>query len=173
MRIPAILELFGLCVIASSASAQVGAIDPLSIPPGTQARMIGVGSSTGYIKLTIIDVNRDSVRYRLNSDAGTKSLAWQGISRMDVSGGSHSNIARGLGFGFLIGLVGGAILGASAARSAPTGERQLVGPNAALGGILGGAFGGLVGGVFGLVARTEVWVPVSIPHAPTEPTTSR
>lgn len=170
MRIPAILELFALCVIASSASAQVGAIDPLSIPPGTQARMIGVGSSTGYIKLTIIDVNRDSVRYRLNSDAGTKSLAWQGISRMDVSGGSHSNIARGLGFGFLAGLVGGAILGASTASGQ---DGFNAGPGAALGGMLGGAFGGLVGGVFGLVARTEAWVPVSIPHAPTEPTGSR
>jgi hypothetical protein len=90
MRIPAFPALFGLCVIVSSASAQVGAIDPLSTPSGTQARIIGVGSSTDFIKPTVIDVNRDSVRYQLNRDAGTKSLAWQRISRMDVSGESHS-----------------------------------------------------------------------------------
>ncbi len=41
MKLFPILAMLSFCVIAPSALAQVGAIDPLSIPSGAQARIIG------------------------------------------------------------------------------------------------------------------------------------
>jgi len=101
-------------------------------------------------------------RYRLNEAADSKALSWQHISRMDVSGGRHSNFFRGLGIGLLVGVVGGAIFGATTASGV---DGYNAGPMAVMGGLYFGAVGGIAGGVIGLVARSENWIPVSLPHA--------
>lgn len=143
-------------MIAPAAWAQVRAIDPLSIPSGARARIIGPASAKDYIKLTVIGVTPDTLRYRLNGEADSKALSWQNISRMDASGGKHRNAFRGLGLGFVGGFVAGAILGA-------TGYEP--GAFAVLGGMYGGALGAFAGLVLGTAVRSENWIPVSLPHA--------
>ena len=161
MRLLTIFAELGFCVTAPSALAQVGAIDPLSIPSGTQARIIGPTNARDYVKLTVIGVSPDTLRYRLNGEADSKALSWQNISRMDVSGGSHSNVGRGAGLGFLVGVVGGAVLGAA---TAPGTDGRNAGPLAVLGGLLGGALGGFAGTAIGFAVRSEDWIPVALPH---------
>lgn len=162
MKLLAILAVLAFCASAPSALAQVGAIDPLSIPSGARARIIGPANARDYVKLTVVGVSPDTLRYRPNGEADSKALSWQNISRMDVSGGKHSNVLRGAGIGLLVGVVGGAIFGATTASGE---DGYNAGPMAVMGGIYFGAVGGIAGGVIGLVARSENWIPVSLPHA--------
>jgi hypothetical protein len=151
--------LFCLCAIARSLSGQTGPIDPMSIPSGTEARIALTGYSTDYIEVTVIAADRDSLRYRSDGDTTLKVLGWQGIGRMDVTDGRHSNFLPGAGIGALIGLAAGVSLGSSA------GGGDDPGGGGTLLGMAGVVFGGILGGVIGLFVRTENWTPVSIPRA--------
>ena len=164
MKLFPILATLGFCVTAPAAWAQVRAIDPLSIPSGARARIIGPASAKDYIKLTVIGVTPDTLRYRLNGEADSKALSWQNISRMDVIRGKHTNFSRGLGIGLLVGVVGGAALG-GATGPGGSGDYCNKGCAAVFTGLFFGAVGGIAGGVIGLVARSENWIPVSLPHA--------
>ncbi len=159
MRLIAILAVLGFCVGAPSALAQVGAIDPLSIPSGAQARIIGPANARDYVKLTVVGVTPDTLHYRLNGEADSKALSWQNIRRMDVSGGRHSNFFRGLGIGLLVGVIGGAALGAATGHGT---ELNSAGFQAFVGGIYGGTLGALAGMVLGTAVRTESWIPVAL-----------
>src|SRR4051812_10195332 len=116
MRILSSSTLFSLCIVAGSLSAQV-AVDPQSIPSGTKAR-ITRDESKDFIKLTVVGASQDSLRYRLSNDAGSTSLDWQHIGRMDVSRGRHSHFFAGLGLGLLAGATIGAISGSAGASGA-------------------------------------------------------
>jgi hypothetical protein len=142
-------------------SGQNVAVNPASIPSGTQARIVVPAGSKDYIKLTVVGANHDSLRYRLKSDPAARTLSWQGITRMDVSRGRHSNILAGMGIGLLTGAAVGALVGSSSANGKDGFTPSAVGT---LDGIMGGIVGGLAGGVIGIVVRTEKWAPVSIPH---------
>jgi hypothetical protein len=161
MRIRAFPALFCLCVIARSLSGQGFPVNPITIPSGTQARIVVPASSSDYIKLTVVGASHDSLRYQLKSEPAPKALDWHGITRMDVSRGRHSNFLAGVGLGILTGALGGALAGSSGA-SGNDGET----PSAmgALGAMMGAVGGGVLGGIIGIIVRTEKWTPVSIPR---------
>ena len=154
MRLP-LATAFALIVLPAIALSQGVSIDPLSLQSGTRARILAPTAGSKYELITVASASPDSLRYSLYPSLVTKSLAWQQISKMDASMGRHTNVARGAGIGFLVGAVGGAILGA--------------GPKAVFWGICGGTLGGFGGAVIGFGQRTENWIPVALPRTAVTP----
>jgi hypothetical protein len=70
------------------------------------------------------------------------------------------------GIGILVGLIGGAALGATTSGCCDKEGRQLRTVAIVANGLLGGALGGIVGAVIGSAHRTEDWVPVTLPRTP-------
>ena len=157
---------FVLIVLPAAAKGQSVGIDALSLHAGARARILAPTPDSKYTLITVTSASSDSLRYTLESSLDTKSLAWQQIRKMDVTTGSHSHVARDAGIGFLIGLIGGAALGARASKGSGREADQLRGLAAVVNGLLGGAIGGLGGAVIGSRQRTEDWVPVILPHSP-------
>jgi hypothetical protein len=147
---------FLLCVLAGPALSQSVRIDALSLQSGARARILGPTTDAKYELITVASARPDSLRYSVDPSLATKSLAWQQIGKMDASMGRHTNVGRGAGIGFLVGAIGGAILGAA-------------GPSAVLWGIYGGTLGGFGGTVIGFTQRTEDWIPVTLPRTTVTP----
>jgi hypothetical protein len=154
-----------LIVVPAAAKGQSVGIDALSLHGGVRARILAPTTDSKYTFITVISTSTDSLRYSMEPSIDTKSLAWQQISKMEVTTGSHSHVGRGAGIGFLVGLIGGAALGAQASKGSGREADQLRGVAAVVNGLLGGALGGFVGGVIGSRQRTEDWVPVTLPEA--------
>jgi hypothetical protein len=134
-------------------------LDP-SIARGSVSIFQDCSLAAGYC--TNIQFRNDTTLKRLNYGA-TKSLAWQQISKMDASMGPQNHTWRGAGIGFLVGLIGGAALGAKQTYGGTRDYNELRVLAIVANGLLGGAIGGLVGGVIGSRQRTEDWVPVTLP----------
>ena len=130
----ALATAFALIVLPATALSQSVRIDALSLQAGARARILGPTADSKYELITVASASPDSLRYSLDPSLATKSLAWQQISKMDASMGRHRNVGRGAGIGFLVGAIGGAILGAA---SEP-GQGQGGGPIAVLVGLTGG-----------------------------------
>jgi len=156
---------FVLIVLPAGAESQSVGIDALSLHAGAHARILAPTTDSKYTLITVISTSTDSLRYSLEPSLDTKSLAWQQISKMEVTTGSHGRVARGAGIGFLVGLIGGAALGAHASKGSGREADQLRGVAAVVNGLLGGALGGFVGGVIGSTQRSEDWVPVILPRS--------
>jgi hypothetical protein len=155
-----------LIVLPAAAKGQSAGIDALSLHVGARARILAPTTDSKYALITVVSTSTDSLRYSLEPSMDTKSLAWQQIGKMEVNIGSHGHVARGAGIGFLVGIIGGAALGARASKGSGREADQLRGVAAVVNGLLGGALGGFVGGVIGSTQRTEDWVPVTLPRSP-------
>jgi hypothetical protein len=159
----ALAMAFVLIVLPATTKGQSAPIEALSLQAGARARIFGPTTYPNYELITVASVSPDSLRYGLNPKLATKSLAWQQISKMDASIGSHRNTGRGAGIGLLVGAIVGAMLGSNAAGNEfRTAERVLQG-------VLGGALGGLGGAVLGSAWRSENWMPVTLPRAAVAP----
>jgi hypothetical protein len=168
MRV-ALATAFALIVLPATASSQGVRIDALSLQSGARARILAPTVGSRYELITVASASPDSLRYSLDQSLATKSLAWQQISKMDASMGRQEHTWRGAGIGFLVGLIGGAALGAkqTSYRGNETrdyNELRVLGIVAV--GLLGGALGGFGGAVIGHAQRTEDWVPVTLPPTP-------
>jgi hypothetical protein len=147
-------------VLPSLALSQGGTIDALSLQGGVRARIFGPTTYPKYELITVASARPDSLRYSLDRGLDTTSIAWQQISKMDVSKGRHRNIGRGAGIGLLVGAIAGAMLGSNAPGDEFRGIKRT------LQGVLGGALGGLGGAAIGSAWRSENWMPVSLPRTP-------
>src|ERR1700738_41533 len=108
----ALATAFALIVLPATALSQGVTIDALSLQSGARARILGPTADSKYELITVASASPDSLRYSLDPSLAIKSLAWQQISKMDASIGRHTNVGRGAGIGFLVGLIGGAALAA-------------------------------------------------------------
>src|ERR1700730_8035659 len=160
LALAAAFVLTVLTVLPATAKGQSARMDALSLQAGARARIFGPTTYPKYELITVASVSPDSLRYRLDPSLDTRSLAWQQISKMDATMGSHGNTGRGALIGLLVGAIGGAMLGSNAPGDEFRGIERI------LQGVLGGAIGGLVGGVIGHAQRTEDWVPVTLPRTP-------
>ena len=145
-----------LCVsLAPIPMSAQPAINVLSIPAGTHARITTTGNAS-YVDLTVLNVDHDSLRYHLRHDDAIKSLGWDRVTRMDVSTGTQRHFFLDTFLGFLGGTGVGMLIGnTTAGRSSE--ERGL----AALGaGILGAGTGAVLGAAIGIAHHTERWAPV-------------
>jgi hypothetical protein len=159
----ALATAFALIVLPAPALSQGVRIDALSLQSGARARILGPTTDSKYTVITVASASPDSLRYSLDRGLDTKSLAWQQISKMDASMGSHRHVGRGLGLGFLVGAIGGAILGARSELNQEAGGGGLL---AVPVGLVGGALGGVAGAVLGFAWRSENWIPVTLPRTP-------
>jgi hypothetical protein len=155
-----------LIVFPATAIGQSARMDALSLQTGAHARILAPATGANYQLITVASARPDSLRYSLDPSPAPKSLAWQQISKMDASIGGHTNVARGAGIGFLVGLAGGAALGATTSGCCNKEGRELRTVAIVANGLIGGAIGGLVGAFIGSRQRTEDWVPVTLPSAP-------
>jgi hypothetical protein len=151
---------FVLIVLPANTKGQSARIDALSLEAGARARILEPWTDSKYTIIKVASVSPDSLRYSLDPSLATKSLAWQQISKMDASTGSHRNIGRGAGIGLLVGAIGGAMLGSNAQGNEFRGIQRI------LQGLLGGVLGGLGGAVLGSAWRSDTWMPVTLPHTP-------
>jgi hypothetical protein len=158
--------VFILIVIPAAAKGQSVRIDALSLQAGARARILGPTAGSKYELITVASARADSLRYSLDPSLATKSLAWQQISKMDASIGSHRHVGRDAGIGFLVGLLGGAALEALTVKGGTRESNELKALATVVGGLTLGAFGGLGGAVIGYTQRTEDWVPVLLPRSP-------
>jgi hypothetical protein len=162
----ALATAFVLIVLPATTKGQSARIDALSLQAGARARILGPTTDTKYELITVASATPDSLRYSLDQSLATRSLAWQQISKMDASIGRHTNVGRGVGIGFLVGLIGGAALGAHQSWGGTRDYNELRALGIVAGGLTMGALGGLVGAVIGHAQRTEDWVPVTLPRTP-------
>jgi hypothetical protein len=158
----ALATAFVLLVLPATAMGQSVRIDALSLQSGARARILGPTADSKYTLITVVSTSPDSLRYSV-AGLDTRSVAWQQISKMDASMGRHTNVGRGAGIGFLVGLLGGAAFGAATASGQ---DGRNAGPMAVLVGLPMGALGAFAGAVLGFAGRTEDWVPVTWPRTP-------
>jgi hypothetical protein len=157
---------FILIVLPATARGQSTRMDAMSLQAGARARILAPAAGSKYELITVASARPDSLRYSLDPSPATKSLAWQQISKMDASIGGHTNVLRGAGIGFLVGLAGGAALGASTSGCCNKEGRELRAVAIVANGLIGGVIGGLVGAFIGSRQRSEDWVPVTLPSTP-------
>ena len=155
-----------LIVLPAAAKGQGARIDALSLQAGTRARILTPAPDSKYRLITATSASPDSLRYSPESSLDTKSLAWQQISKMEASIGSHRHVGRDAGVGFLVGLLGGAALKEMNVKGGSRESNELKALATVVGGLTLGAFGGLGGAVLGYTQRTEIWVPVILPRSP-------
>ncbi|MFN2638025.1 MAG: hypothetical protein ABR585_13450 [Gemmatimonadaceae bacterium] len=162
----------GLCaVVAFSLTngpllGQAPPVSPAAIAAGTHGRIVGSGTGSGRIHLTVLNVSHDSLYYRLTADPTPQTLGWDQVAKMDVVRGRHRHFGAGAALGLLIGAGAGALIGSSSASGNDGYTPTAVG---SLGGLAGGLFGLVTGGVVGLLWRTDTWVPVAVPRLPHPP----
>ena len=162
MKLPAFAALFAVSVTSTAVFGQASGVDPTSIVTGTGARIVpSEDAANGNIKVTVLGVSRDSLRYRLASDATPQALAWNRVAKMDILRGRHRHIGVGAALGVFVGVVAGGMSGTSSASGRDGFTPRTIGEVSA---IAGGVFGLLAGGLAGFFWKSGTWVPVAIPH---------
>jgi hypothetical protein len=154
---------FVLILLPAPAKGQ--SVSALSLRVGARARIYGPTTYPKYELITVASVSPDSLRYGVDRGLDTRSIAWQQITKMDASTGSHRNTWLGAGIGLLVGAIGGAVFGSNAPGNEFRGAIRVVQA------VEFGAVGGLGGAALGSAWRSENWMPVTIPHTP--PVSSR
>ena len=162
----ALVVALALIVLPADANGQSRRIDALSLHAGARARILASATGSKYELITVASARPDSLRYSLDPGLATRSVAWQQISKMDASIARHTKVGRGAAIGALVGLVGGATLGALSSRGQGKEARQLRLVAVAANGLLGAAICGIGGAIIGSRQRTDDWVPVTLPSTP-------
>jgi hypothetical protein len=147
-----------LTVLPLTVHGQVETISALALDTGTRARILGAPPLSKFTTITVVSARPDSLLYKVGGSSGTRSLGWQQIAKMEVSGGRHRHVVRGV----VLGLVIGPLLGIWQGAAGQHGEGRTLNE---LGGFFGGAFfGPIIGGTTGFFWRTERWIPVYLPQ---------
>jgi ABC-type amino acid transport system permease subunit len=162
-----ILE-FALSVFIGIAAAAQTRTDTPALQVGSRVR---VSSSTpgliGWPKAgTVLSQRGDTLSLRPDGTQDSLAVPLGWISRLEVGGGRHSHVGKGMGLGLLTGaLVGAAFFAVAYSPSDCAGTTFCYdfgrGPTAELGGAFGGLLGTIIGGAIGAVP-TEHWEQVNV-----------
>jgi len=169
--------LRALCCSVVTA-ATVAALDPaaaqapaaLPIAAGTRARVTAPALGPSRRVATVIAQRGDTLVLRSEGALNSVAVPLAGVTGLEVSRGRHTRVRRGL----VVGLLGGALVGAVSAFAAyesdPCAQGQFFGcfdmgrgEQMGLGAVAGGVLGAAVGSVVGLAWRTVRWERVSLP----------
>jgi hypothetical protein len=136
---------------------------------GSDIRYSTPPDTTEFTRGRLVSIDADTLAYeRLVVNPRTSWSEWtmrtierDSIATLQVRVGSRNNVGRGVRVGAIAGLAAG-LLCAAAPRdewtSLSTGECLILGP-------LSWA---ATGAVIGLISRSDVWAPTSLPARPTE-----
>jgi len=163
----AVQPVFAQVATAPAATAPRVAASPAAGAPaiGTRTRITSPALGPGRRVATVVGYRGDTLVLRPEGTRDSVGVPLTDVTRLDVSLGRQTHVRKGL----LVGLLGGAAVGAVAAYAAydehPCEANQLIclgpmysrGQETLLGGALGGLLGAAVGGVAGAIWRTERW----------------
>jgi hypothetical protein len=131
----------------------VAAAQRLTAPQiGTRVRATPREAPKSTISGLLVSHSGDTISVQVQPN-DTARLSLGSLSRLEVSDGYHSHFGKGAGYGFIIGVVGGAVVGAAAI------DPEWAGVGALLGAGVGGGVGFLVGGAIGSSTTSERWRP--------------
>jgi hypothetical protein len=160
-----------LALFAITASAPGPALHAQLSMPATVGERIRVTTQTQHGRRRyvgrVIAVKGDSLALQANDPDSIHAVAISQMTKLDVSGGHHTNGWRGMGYGSVIGAGAGAIYGAATWRKGrgsislfgqSADYRPAEGISAGGGAFLGGVLGATVGGIYGRLHQTERWV---------------
>ena len=157
---------------AERAAAQVPAALPIA--DGTRARVTAPALGPTRRVVTVLAQRGDTLVLRAEGARDSLLLPAAGVTRLEVSHGRKTRVQRGL----VVGLLGGAAVGAALAYAAYdpdpcAGSESFAcvavfsgtsrGQDAGLGAALGAVAGAAAGSVVGLLWRTERWQRVPLP----------
>ena len=128
----------------------IAAAQRLAPPVGTRIRVTPLDASAPYLIGTVVGQTGDTLVV-LSEPRDTVRVTLATLDFLEVSGGRHAHIGRGMGLGFLVGAAGGAAIGAAAI------DAEWRGVGALLGAGVGGLGGLLVGAAVGSAVLTERW----------------
>jgi hypothetical protein len=153
-----------LALLLSSPLVAAGQSPPVAV--GARIRVTAPASALEKRVMTVTDVRGDSIVVDVGGSSHTLWLS--DLTKLEVSSGTRTNAARGAGFGLLMGVVAGAVIGlATYQECVPEGFMDcfMEGPGfSAVGGALvGGAAGAVIGGVVGSRQRSDRWSSVALP----------
>ncbi len=138
--------------------ARASAQREASIALGARVRVMMTGRQAEVGRLTSLEADRLDI---VTDDGAERVLARAQITAIDVSMGRRRHLLAGLGYGVLVGGVGGGIYGAATFDPTPCAFICLApdtrAGNAALGAVVFGALGGVVGLAIGGLHTTEHW----------------
>jgi hypothetical protein len=160
-----------LVLVAITAGAPGAALHAQRSVPVTIGERIRVTTSTQHGRRRyvgrVMAAQGDSVALQTNSLDSVRAIAISQMTKLEVSGGRHTNGRRGMGYGFVTGAAAGAIYGAATWREGrgkislfghSDDYRPAEGMKPESGAILGGVVGLAVGGIYGRLHTTERWV---------------
>ena len=155
---PIVLTSLAFVVLASSAASQ-------TIQAGSRVRVVASSLPGGVGVGNVIAIDGDSLIVVRDRDRGVARLARGDVSSIEVSAGHHRRAGRGALVGLLIGVGGGATLGAMTWKPC-TGfcflEPDTRSAAAALGAGVFGTLGALVGTVAGALTVSDEWQSVTV-----------
>ena len=146
-------------LVPALAAAQTTVAPAWPLDSGARIRVLSpmFGSRVG----AVLSNTADTLTFRPERESKTFAVATANIRKLDVSQGQRTNAVKGMGIGFLVGAVTGAVL-AGATYSCD--GYCVFDQGAAIG--VGAGFLGLAGGLVGLMAGAspkDTWVPVALP----------
>jgi hypothetical protein len=128
----------------------LAAAQRLAPPVGTRIRVTPLESSAPYLIGTVVGQAGDTLIV-LSEPRDTVRVTLATLDFLEVSGGRHAHVGRGMGLGFVVGAAGGAAIGAAAI------DAEWRGVGALLGAGVGGLGGLLLGAAVGSAVLTERW----------------
>ncbi len=154
----------GLVTLAARGAGAQGAQAP-PLAPGTRVRVVATALGSGPRVASVLGQRGDTLAVRPEDTADSVALPLGQIARLEVSGGAHTRVLKGLGVGVLagvaVGAIGGVIIGAPGYADCHgqggCSSDPARGASAAVYGILFGLLGAPIGGVVGAVWRAERW----------------
>ena len=168
MNAPRVTTLLAALFIV--APTLLAAQEDTLVASGERVRVTAPGLSSNPIVGTFDQVNRDTLLLSIDGRAEPISVPISSVSKLEVSAGTKSNFAKGLGIGFLIGATTGALIGAASGDDDPSAFMAFTAEEKAVGaGLVLGLAGGLLGGIIGAVNPSERWEAVPVDELRIEP----
>jgi hypothetical protein len=168
--------MFALTLTAAVLPAQAPIIPAWPVVSGSRVRVLSPVLGDEKKVGVAVSATRDTLSFRHEKQPSYVSISTSDIQQLEIPQGTHTRKANGALYGFLIGAVSGAVLGAATHQSPPPCDPNAIlgcgfqniletsrSEDAFIGGVLLGGVGAIVGALVGSRA-VETWVPVAVSH---------
>ena len=136
----------------------------LNIAPGTRLRIVSPQIPQEHRVVTVVESSSDTLAFRSDNYPVTRRIAFSDITSIDQSLGRRTHRGRYAFRGFMIGAIGGAVLGAVAHQECEgfcVFDTSREG-DAALVGLVFGGIGAGLGAIIGGFDRSEEWAKMPL-----------